>query len=258
MSEKDEHTSIIDLEGNYRTTDVELPEFRGAPVQTEQKPEVPSPEKPVKKAKAESQNKVTELKILHKNRMQEIIKKHAEERKMLQKEIKEQAKKSREDIGKALKQTEKNYRVQLEHLSQDYDTRSVKLQNELESFLAGKMAEMKDHNEKVVLTDSQDRLEKLQEWLHGEFVSELQNKTNELEQTKAASDTQVQNLVHEVDRKNQEIVFLQNKIKEISQHLKRGMREELLDDLGLEDDLKKNDEKKKKTRKKGLLAKLGF
>ncbi|HEX2014052.1 MAG TPA: hypothetical protein VLA68_02380 [Nitrososphaera sp.] len=266
MSEAEERTSIIDLEGTFRTTDIEMPEIEGAPQQAEKKaekkpePKVPEKprEKPVRKANKEGRSGIAELKILHKNRMQEIIKKHNEERQMLRKEIKEQAKKSRDDLGKGLRQTERTYRVQLDELRRDYESRTVKLQNELENFLAGKMTEMKEHSEKVVLDDSQDRMEKLQEWLHGEFVSELQNKTNELEQTKASADVQVQGLVKEVDQKNQQIVFLQGKIKEISQHLKRHIREEYLQELGLEDDLDREEKvkKKKKSHKKGLFARL--
>lgn len=257
MSEPEANTSVIDLEGNFRTTDVELPEIQEVAEKIEQKPSLTQKEKPPKRPKSDSQARLVELKTLHKNKIQQILKKNAEERKVLQKEIKDQAKKNREDLGKALKQTEKTYRVQLEQLKHDYEVRSVKLQNELETFLGAKMDEMKEHSEKVVLTDSQDRLEKLQEWLHGEFVSELQTKTNELEQTKAASDTKVQELVHEVDRKNQEIVFLQNKIKEITYHLKRGKREEILDDLGLEDDLDLDKgKKKKKNQQKGLFSRI--
>ncbi|MGI0013763.1 MAG: hypothetical protein ACREBU_10025 [Nitrososphaera sp.] len=258
MSETEERTSIIDLEGTFRTTDVGLPEIESEPEQTEKKPEpLPRP-KPAKKAKPENKSRIAELKVLHKKRMQEIVKNHSEERKLLQKEIKEQAKKSRDDLGRALRQTEKKYQLQLEQLRKDYEFQSTKLQNELEGFLEGKMAEMNEHNEKVVTDDSQDRLEKLQEWLHGEFVSELQTKTNELEQTKASAEVQTQNLVHEIDQKNQEIIFLQDKIKEISQHLKRRLREEILEELGLEEqEPEETDKKKKKEHKKGLLAKLG-
>lgn len=258
MSDSEPHTAVIDLEGNYRTTDIEMPEIETPPEEIVEKVVAAQKDKPAKKARHESKSKIEALKTEHKNKLQQILKKHAEERKMLQKEIKEQAKRSREDLGKALKQTEKSYRLQLEQLRHDYETRSVKLQNELETFLAGKMGELQVHNEQIVLTDSQERLEKLQQWLHGEFVSELQNKTNELEQTKAASDTQVQNLVHEVDRKNQEILLLQNKIKEISHHLKRHMREEILDELKLKDDLDEDGsaKKKKKQKKVGFFARL--
>lgn len=258
MSENEGSTSVIDLEGKFRTIDVELPEIEGTPEQTEEKPAAPVREKPAKKVRPENHNKVAELKTAHKNKIQEILKKHAEERKLLQKEIKVEAKRSREDLGKALKLTEKTYRSQLEQLRNDYESRSMKLQNELEVFLSGKMSEMKQQNQQVILTDSQERLEKLQEWLHGEFVTELQSKTNELEQVKASSDAQLQNLVHEVDQKNQEILFLHNKIKEISQHLKKGLREEVFSELGLKDDTSSDEKtkKKKKHQKIGLFARL--
>jgi chromosome segregation ATPase len=113
---------------------------------------------------------------------------------------------------------------------------------------------VKQHNQDVILSDSQDRLEKLQEWLHGEFVSELQTKTNELEQLKASSDSKVENLVHEVDKKNQEIVHLQNKIREITQHLKRGLREQILDELHLAELGADENGRKKKKQRKGLFA----
>ena len=263
MSEPEASTAVIDLEGNYRTIDVELPEVEEVPEAPVKSPVVvpkeKPKEKPQKKSKPEAQTKIAELKVQHKNKIQEILKKHAEERRELQKEIKEQAKRSREDLGKALKQTEKIYTVQLEKLRQESETRNVKLQNELETFLAVKMGELQEHNSQIVTNDSQERIEKLQEWLHGEFVTELQNKTNELEQTKAASDTQVQNLVHEVDRKNHEILSLKNKIKEISQHVKKGLREEIYDEMGFTDDDEDHDrsgKKKKKPQKMGFFARL--
>lgn len=254
MSETEGGTSVIDLEGNFRTVDVEIPELKGASRAPVQKPSPSSQERPPKQPRQSPQNKAAEQKAIDKDKIQQLLKKHGEERKLLQKEIKEQAKRNREDLGKALKQTEKTYHVELERLRQDYESRSAKLQNELEVFLADKMAEMKQHNQEVILTDSQDRLEKLQEWLHGEFVTELQTKTNELEQLKASSDTQVQNLVHEVDKKNQEIVHLQNKIREITQHLKRGMREQILDDLHLSEFEADEKVRKKKKQHKGLFA----
>ncbi len=255
MSETEERTSIIDLEGTFRTTEVGLPEIEDEPEQTEKKPAQEPRERPTKKARSDDRSRIAELRVSHAKKMQEIVRNHREERKTLQKEIKEQAKKSRDDLGKALRETEKKYQLQLEQLRKDYEFQSTKLQNELEGFLEGKMAEMNEHNEKVVANDSQERLEKLQEWLHGEFVSELQTKTNELEQTKASAEVQTQNLVHEIDQKNQEIIFLQDKIKEISLHLKRKLREAILDELGLEEEPEETD-KKKKEHKKGLFAKL--
>jgi hypothetical protein len=254
MSETEGSTSVIDLEGNFRTVDVEIPELKGASRAPVQKPSISSQERVPKQPRAPNQTKPAELKAIHKDKIQQILKKHGEERKLLQKEIKEQARRNREDLGKALKQTEKTYHAQLERLRQDYELRSSKLQNELEVFLAGKMAEMKQHNQEVILNDSQDRLEKLQGWLHGEFVSELQTKTNEFEQLKASSDSKVESLVHEVDRKNQEIIHLQNKIREITQHLKRGTREQILDELHLAELDTDEKVRKKKKQHKGLFA----
>jgi len=256
MSETEERTSIIDLEGTFRTTEVGLPEIKDEPEQTEKKPEQVTRDRPAKKARPDDKSRIAELKASHAKKMQEIVRNHREERKMLQKEIKEQAKKSRDDLGKTLRETEKKYQLQLEQLRKDYEFQSTKLQNELEGFLEGKMAEMNEHNEKVVANDSQERLEKLQEWLHGEFVSELQTKTNELEQNKASSEVQTQKLVHEIDEKNQEIIFLQDKIKEISLHLKRKLRDAILDELGLEEEEPEETDKKKKEQKKGFFAKL--
>jgi len=254
MSEAEGSTSVIDLEGNFRTVDVELPEIKEASRAPVQKPSQVTHEKQTKQVRRVPEKKPAEPKGIDTDKIQQILKKHGEERKLLQKEIKEQAKRGRDDLGKALKQTEKSYHVQLEKLRQDYESQSAKLQNELEVFLADKMAEMKQHNQDVVLTDSQERLQKLQDWLHGEFVSELQTKTNELEQVKATSDVQVQNLVLEVDKKNQEIVRLHNKIREITQHLKRGMREQILDELHLVELNTDEKGKKKKKQHKGFFA----
>ncbi|HKU50243.1 MAG TPA: hypothetical protein VJP79_09850 [Nitrososphaera sp.] len=260
MSDGEGSTSVIDLEGNFRTTDVELPQFQESPEQqAEQKVTSTEhlPEKPPRKPRLGNHSSLSDLRMIHKNKIQEILKKHASERKLLQKEIKEQAKRSREDLGRALKQTERSYRLQLEQLRHDHESRNAKLQSELEIFLTSKMDEMKQHSQGVVQADSQERLQKLQEWLQGEFVSEMQNKTSELERVKASSDAQVRNLVHEVDRKNQEIVFLHGKIREISSHLKKGMREELLEELGLGDVESERTKKNKNNKKIGLFARLG-
>ena len=259
MPEAEGNTSVIDLEGTFRTLDVELPEIQETVELKEEKPPLrrsTTKEPAERKKKPDTQARINDLKEKHKNKIQEILKKHAAERKVLQNEIKEQARRSREDLNKALKQTEKSYRVQLEQLRADYETRSAKLQSELQGFLGEQMKEIKILNHDAVVEDSKERMEKLQEWLHSEFVTELQNKTNELGQIKASSDAQVQELVHEVDRKNREIVSLQNKIKEISLHLKKGLREELYDELGFEDDPSPVDKKKKK-QKKGIFARLG-
>ena len=269
--EKNERTSVIDLEATLRTADVEIPTIESEPEPIARpKPHPPAQNKVQKKTTQGSQSKVhkktvpssqskmVELKTLQKEKLQSIIKKHHDERKFLQNALKEQSRKSKDDLKLALGQTEKNYRTQLELLRKDYQIRSVTIQNELKDFLATEMTEMKKHSENLVMTDSQNRIEKLEKWLHGEFVAELQNKTNELEQIKAQADVQAHDLVKEIDQKNKEIVFLQSKIKEISHHLKRGMREEIFEELGLEEDEDKGKGKKKKPRQKGLLARLGF
>jgi hypothetical protein len=258
MPEVEGNTSVIDMEGTFRTLDVELPEAQEVPKVGEEKPQknTPSPKKTIHHKKPDTQAKLAELNAKHKDKIQQILKKHAEERKLLQSEIKAQARRSREDLSRALKQTEKSSRAQLEQLRSDYETRTVELQNELKGFLGEKMTEIKIFNQDAMVNESREKMEKLQEWLHGEFVTELQNKTNELGQVKASTDVQVQNLVQEVDRKNQEILSLQNKIKEISIHLKKDLREELYDEMGFKEETHLQDKKKKK-QKKGLFGRFG-
>jgi hypothetical protein len=255
-SSRADRTSVIDLETTLGAAEIEPEKIIGSdPKKAEKKSHRPTQAKAPKKAAREGQNKIAELRELHKSRLQAVIKKHQEEKKQMQRDLKDQTKKNQYDLKLALGQAEKTYRTQLELLRKDYESRSVSIRNELKEFLAGEMEGIKKHSESVVESDSQERLEKLEKWIHGEFLGELQNKSKELEQVKVSADSQVHDLVKEIDQKNKEISFLQEKIKEISDYMPEEEQDDLYEELGFEHEVEDAaEEPKQKRKKKGFFS----
>ncbi|MCI0559127.1 MAG: hypothetical protein MN733_11575 [Nitrososphaera sp.] len=200
---------------------------------------------------------ISELKAANRTEIQSIKSKYQTENKLLRDELKERAKKGKEELRTSMAQAERNYQKQLDQLRADSNSQTMALRAEMKKLLDGHLKEITDKYNVKLANENSAQLEKLEKWIRGEFIETIQVKTGELEGTKAAADAQESKLVQEIDGKNQHILFLEEKIKEISHYLPEDEEQELYEELGLEipvdDD---EDDEPRKGKHKGLFSRL--
>jgi len=253
MAGGDNVSSVFDLEPAGQSTE-DKPE-----VQTE----IPKPRKVRSKDSKEAardhkkdrQKQISELRATHKNEMQLLKKKHQMEIQELQKRLKDHESKSKEELRKS----EKHYHAQLEQIRKENKENSIAMYKEIKDFLGVQISEMRETSESSIRNDNDEHFEKLKLSMQSVLTDELQKKTAELEQTKVFSEAQANKLVQDTHEKNQHIDFLEDKIKEIAQHLPEDAQQELYEELGFElpkvlEEL--DDEPKNKKKKKGFFARL--
>jgi len=152
-----------------------------------------------RKRKQEFDNKILELKVTHKKDLLEAAKKNDVERKSLQKKFDDQISKSKEIREREIREAKKNYQMQLE------DIRSI-YQSQLD--------EMKKTYEQMA-SSSQTQIDKLQKWLHEELVDAPFAKIAKIEQEKKSAENQIGDLVQQLNDKNSEVIFLEEKMKQL-------------------------------------------
>lgn len=181
---------------------------------------------------------IKKLKQENLKQKQILIKKHTVEKQLLLNKSKQQAKKDKENYDREIRQMKRNYQVQLDHIRDIYHSQNIEMQNGLKDAFESRIEDMRKTYENKRANNSDDRLEKLERWLHEELVSgQLQRMTSQLEQTKAFYDFEINKLIQQLDEKDEDITFLEDKIKEIAEeYLPEKVQMEIFDELALDDE----------------------
>lgn len=190
------------------------------------------------KKEQELENTIKKLKAANQKQIQNLVKKNRTERILLKKRLEQQAMRDKENYAREVHQMKRNYQDQLEHVRDIYHNQNVEMQNMLKDAFESQMKHMKKTYENARANISDDRLEKLERWLHDELVSgQLQQKTSQLEQTRAFYDFEINKLIQQLDEKDEDITFLEDKIREIAEeYLPENAQMDIFDELGLDDE----------------------
>jgi hypothetical protein len=91
------------------------------------------------------------------------------------------------------------------------------------------MEEMKKIYEQMV-SNNQTHIDKLQKWLRDELVDEPFAKIAKIEQEKTYVEKQVANLVQQLNDKNTELIFFQEKVKQLEERVPAEVREKFVEE----------------------------
>lgn len=160
----------------------------------------------------------------------ELERKHESERKALQKNLNEMAKKRERDIRDLMDKVLKDHFAQVDRERADY----LEVLAELKKSLEGQSKELTTSCQQVVTTAAQDEVDRMVNWFHDEFMQELTMKSQQYEELKLSSEKQVNKMSQESDTKSQRIMILDEKIRELAMRLPKDVRQELFEELGLE------------------------
>jgi DNA repair exonuclease SbcCD ATPase subunit len=167
-----------------------------------------------RKRKEEFGQKISELRETHRRDVQAAAKKYEAERKSLLKRLDEQIRKGREIREHDLREAKKNYQMQLEDIRNIY-------QNQME--------EMKKLYEQMA-GGNQTQMEKLQKGLHEELVDQPFKKIALMEQEKMSAEQQIANLVQQLNDKNTEVIFLQERVKQLEEKVPSELKEQSVEE----------------------------
>jgi hypothetical protein len=158
-----------------------------------------------------------------------LAKKHDAERRALEKKLNEQAKKRERDIMELAERALDAHFAQTDKERQDF----LALLLELKDTIADQSKEALKSTQHLASTAAESEVERMVNWFRDEFMKELDKKAKEYEELKASSENQVNKMTEESDGKSQQIMMMDEKIKEMASLLPDDVRKEILEELGL-------------------------
>lgn len=181
--------------------------------------------------KQEFKRKIRDLKSAQRKRIQALAKKHKASQKLIQKNLREQAIKSRKGLERELVRAKKNYQFQLEQVRQFYHEQNAASQNDLRSFFAAQLEEIKRGYSEIIAANSQAQLQTLESWLKDEFLKEMREKAvhvnkAEIEQARLNGQLQVGKLIQQLEERNLEVEVLKQKVQHLGRHVPQEVEEQ--------------------------------
>lgn len=203
----------------------ELPEQAAQPEATHKRKRQPRGEK------QEFNKKIRDLKAAQRKRVQALAKKHRADQKMMQKNLREQAIKNRKNLERELARAKKNYQFQLEQTRQFYHEQNAALQNDLRSFFATQLEEIKRGYGEITAASSQTQIQMLEKWLKDEFLREMREKAAhinkaEIEHARLNGQLQVGKLIQQLEERNLELEVLKQKVQQLERHVPQEIEEQ--------------------------------
>ena len=224
------------------------------PVKVEHQPPEQVKTQTPEEVKSDTPEKISSTEPSPRKRTQTKVDRQME--RTLRKVVSEQTKRTKADL-RMLEKVMKKHESKIERMIGDNLGQSTSLQEEVKGLINGQSEELKKSCEDIVVSNSQDELQKLTDWFYDEFMKALDNKSGEYETLKSSSEAQANRMVEEIDSKAKRIKVLDQKIADIASYLPRDVRTELFAELGLEylDSTIVRSAEKKQARK-GIIAKL--
>jgi hypothetical protein len=158
-----------------------------------------------------------------------LEKKHQNERKALEKKLKDEAKKRERDVRDLTEKALKAHFEQADKERHDF----LALLVELKYAIAAQSKDALESTQHLATAAAEGEVERMVNWFHEEFMKELDKKAKEYEELKASAENQVNKMTEESDGKSQQIMLMDEKIKEIATLLPDDVRKDILEELGL-------------------------
>jgi len=252
MSETDSSSYLEELESRATMA------LKQSSKERKVKPPIDTPVKvehqPPEEVKTDTPEKISRTKPTLRKRTQTKVDRQME--RTLRKVVSEQTKRTKADL-RMLEKVMKKYESKIERMIGNNLGQSISLQEEVKGLINGQSEELKKSCEDIVVSNSQDELQKLTDWFYDEFMKALDGKSGEYESLKSSSEAQANRMVEEIDSRAKRIKVLDQKIADIASYLPKDVRTELFAELGLEylDSTIVRSAEKKQARK-GIIAKL--
>ena len=252
MSETDSSSYLEELESRATMA------LKQSSKERKVKPPIDTPVKvehqPPEEVKTDTPEKISRTKPTLRKRTQTKVDRQME--RTLRKVVSEQTKRTKADL-RMLEKVMKKHESKVERMIGNNLGQSISLQEEVKGLINGQSEELKKSCEDIVVSNSQDELQKLTDWFYDEFMKALDGKSGEYESLKSSSEAQANRMVEEIDSRAKRIKVLDQKIADIASYLPRDVRSELFAELGLQylDSAIVRSAEKKQARK-GIIAKL--